>query len=131
MAGKHHSEETKQVLAEKSRQQMERQFPDRTPKHLRNSGTHYSWNWMMSRCFDSWNASYPHYGERGITVCERWLKFENFLADMGPRPDGMTLDRLDGEGNYEPSNCRWATKAEQTANRKHGGGWPKGKKRKP
>ena len=63
---------------------MDRQLPERMPKHLRTSGTHYSWKWMMSRCFDSWNASYPAYGGRGITVCERWLTFANFLEHMEP-----------------------------------------------
>jgi hypothetical protein len=72
---------------------------------------------MRSRCRDAGNASYGRYGGRGITVCDRWQEFENFLADMGERPEGKTLDRIDGDGHYEPANCRWATKREQETNK--------------
>jgi hypothetical protein len=73
---------------------------------------------MRDRCQSPNHASYYNYGERGITVCERWDNFSNFLADMGEQPPGMSLDRIDPDGNYEPENCRWATKWQQLINRR-------------
>lgn len=81
------------------------------------SPTYESWAKMKQRCFNLSNLKYKNYGGRGITVCERWLTFENFYADMGVRPEGKTLDRKNVNGNYEPSNCRWATSTEQSYNR--------------
>jgi hypothetical protein len=83
------------------------------------SGTYGSWSAMKTRCLNPNDSDWQRYGARGITICDRWLTFENFLADMGERPEGKTLDRYPNQaGNYEPGNCRWATPREQGRNRR-------------
>ena len=84
-----------------------------------------TWSSMLNRCYNPKNKSYNYYGQRGIRVCDRWRfgengehGFECFLADMGPRPAGNSLDRINSSGNYEKSNCRWATAREQSNNRR-------------
>ncbi len=72
---------------------------------------------MMTRCYNTKRDTYKYYGGKGVAVCRRWMKFENFYADMGPRPKGTSLDRKNGEKGYSKQNCRWATRAQQSQNR--------------
>lgn len=87
--------------------------------------TYSSWYAMQCRCTDPRNPSWLNYGGRGITVCDRWQDFDTFIADMGVRPADRSIDRIDVNGNYEPSNCRWATVAEQSTNKRRHGRLPR------
>jgi len=88
-----------------------------TTKHgMAGTPTHRTWKAMRNRCNNPNTPRYKDYGGRGITVCERWDKFENFLIDMGERPEGMSIDRVDNNKGYSKSNCKWATGKEQRAN---------------
>lgn len=82
----------------------------------RVSPTYHSWAQMFTRCYNKNDPAYKYYGARGIKVCDSWHKFENFLKDMGERPEGKSIDRIDFNGDYEPGNCRWITQKEQTNN---------------
>jgi hypothetical protein len=83
---------------------------------LEGSKIYMAWAQMKKRCLCKTSKEYKNYGERGIKVCDSWLKFENFLADMGTPQQGFSLDRINNNGNYEPFNCRWATQKQQNRN---------------
>lgn len=93
----------------------------------RKSPTYLTWESMFRRCYMPSQDSFKDYGAKGIRVCDRWFSFEAFLEDMGQKPPGLTIDRIDSAANYEPSNCRWATTTEQRINQRrmrsleHGG----------
>lgn len=114
MQGKHHTDEVKARLASYTGPKAS------SYKHgWSTTPTWKSWKSMHERCYDVRNASYPGYGAKGITVCERWFDFLNFLADMGARPSKIyQIDRIDPDGNYEPSNCRWLTQRANIARRR-------------
>lgn len=82
----------------------------------RPSPTYTAWQNMLARCARKNHPSYPRYGGRGVTVCERWQDFRNFLDDMGEKPTGKSIDRINNDGAYEPGNCRWSTQREQCRN---------------
>ena len=134
LKGFKHSEETKRKISEilKGRKlsvecrrkisatltgkKLTEQTRQKLTKHgMCGTGTYNSWTAMKCRCS---NPSNKYYYGRGIVVCERWNKFENFYADMGDRPEGASIDRINNDGNYEPNNCRWATHSQQMKNRR-------------
>jgi len=85
--------------------------------HGQSSSPYYkAWHGMIQRCVNPNHTKFKRYGGRGITVCDSWMKFENFAADMGEKPTGMSLGRINNDGNYEPGNCRWETPRQQLNN---------------
>lgn len=92
----------------------------KTHGHATNKGispTYHSWAGMKARCTNPNNTHFQYYGAMGISVCERWMKFENFLSDMGEKPPGKSIDRVDPSGDYTPQNCRWADGKSQANNK--------------
>jgi hypothetical protein len=90
----------------------------RASPHHNRMREYECWVSMRQRCGNRNSKSFAYYGGRGITVCERWHSFESFLADMGPRPDGYSIERVNNNGDYEPSNCKWIPKRDQSRNRR-------------
>jgi len=103
---------------EKHKEKMNRQ----SKENADSKPLYRTWSSMKTRCLNKNHEAYHNYGGRGIKVCDRWMKYENYIEDIlkeiGPKPEGKSVDRIDNDGNYEPGNVRWATRKEQRANRR-------------
>lgn len=93
-------------------------LPKKNGKSYYQTPTYNCWSNMLSRTRNKKHPGYKNYGGRGITVCNDWLKFENFLNDMGEKPRNLSIDRVNNDGNYNKKNCRWATQKEQCQNQR-------------
>ena len=91
-------------------------IPHNKQHNFRGTKEYNIWKAMRQRCLNAKCKDYKYYGARGIKICKRWDIFMNFYEDMGPKPEGLSLDRIDNNGDYEPNNCRWVTQKEQVLN---------------
>jgi len=89
-----------------------------TTHGMHGTPEYYAWNNMVQRCINPKNCNYKNYGKRGIEVSDRWLKFDNFFEDMGIKPEGLTIERIDNDKGYYKENCKWDTQAEQVRNQR-------------
>lgn len=110
---------TKEIRAELARKVIAKPGLQWCKTHgMSKKPVYFVWKTMRQRCLNPKAKDYQHYGALGVTICERWAKFENFYVDMGDPPDGLTLERIDVFGNYTPENCKWATWSEQNLNKR-------------
>lgn len=105
-------------MARSKRPDLAQRNRDNATHGMSNSSAYKVWRKMKKRCSNPADKDYEKYGGRGIFVCERWQKFENFLEDMGDRPEGLQLDRINNDGPYTLENCRWTTAQENSNNRR-------------